>query len=91
MTGARITEMPVSHYPRKFGRAYYGLERTVKVLLDLLTVKFLGLLNIRDFYEVYTDPKWRHGLRRTPLGAVDSTSRIIAILSEGGEGEGEGD
>jgi len=39
--GARITEMPVSHHPRKFGRANYGLERTVKVLLDLFTVKFL--------------------------------------------------
>jgi glycosyltransferase involved in cell wall biosynthesis len=39
--GARITEMPVSHHPRKFGRANYGLERTLKVLLDLFTVKFL--------------------------------------------------
>jgi glycosyltransferase involved in cell wall biosynthesis len=39
--GARITEMPVSHHPRKFGRANYGLDRTVKVLLDLFTVKFL--------------------------------------------------
>jgi glycosyltransferase involved in cell wall biosynthesis len=39
--GARITEMPVSHHPRKFGRANYGLERIAKVLLDLFTVKFL--------------------------------------------------
>lgn len=39
--GARITEMPVSHHPRKFGRANYGLDRTLKVLLDLFTVKFL--------------------------------------------------
>jgi len=39
--GARITEIPVSHHPRKFGRANYGLERTVKVILDLFTVKFL--------------------------------------------------
>ena len=39
--GSRITELPVSHRPRKFGRANYGLERTVKVLLDLFTVKFL--------------------------------------------------
>ena len=39
--GARITEIPVRHHPRKFGVAKYGLERTVKVLLDLFTVKFL--------------------------------------------------
>ncbi|HEX2992925.1 MAG TPA: hypothetical protein VHO49_19715, partial [Anaerolineales bacterium] len=39
--GARITELPVRHHPRKFGKAKYGLERTVKVVLDLFTVKFL--------------------------------------------------
>ena len=39
--GARITELPVRHHPRKFGVAKYGLERTVKVVLDLFTVKFL--------------------------------------------------
>jgi glycosyltransferase involved in cell wall biosynthesis len=39
--GAKITELPVHHHPRKFGKAKYGLERTLKVLLDLLTVKFL--------------------------------------------------
>ncbi len=39
--GAKITEVPVHHHERKFGRANYGLERTVKVILDLFTVKFL--------------------------------------------------
>jgi len=39
--GAKIAEMPVNHYPRKFGKAKYGLERTAKVILDLFTVKFL--------------------------------------------------
>ncbi len=39
--GARITEMPVRHHPRKFGRSKYGLMRTLKVILDLFTVKFL--------------------------------------------------
>ena len=39
--GARITEVVVQHHPRKFGKAKYGLERTLKVLLDLFTVKFL--------------------------------------------------
>jgi len=40
--GARIIEIPVRHHPRRFGKAKYGLERTVKVLLDLFTVKFLS-------------------------------------------------
>ncbi len=39
--GARIAEMPVRHYPRRFGKTKYGLERTLKVILDLFTVKFL--------------------------------------------------
>lgn len=39
--GARIIEVPVRHYARKYGQTKYGLERTVKVLLDLFTVKFL--------------------------------------------------
>ncbi len=39
--GAKITEMPVNHHPRKFGKTKYGLERTAKVVLDLFTVKFL--------------------------------------------------
>jgi len=39
--GARITEVIVNHHPRRFGKTKYGLERTVKVILDLFTVKFL--------------------------------------------------
>ncbi len=40
--GAKMMEMPVNHHPRRFGKAKYGLERTLKVVLDLLTVKFLS-------------------------------------------------
>ncbi len=39
--GARIAELPVEHHARAHGRTKYGLERTVKVMLDLFTVKFL--------------------------------------------------
>src|SRR6266545_3566379 len=39
--GARITEIPVRHHARKFGKTKYGLERTMKIILDLFTVKFL--------------------------------------------------
>ncbi|MFQ6000047.1 MAG: glycosyltransferase family 2 protein [Anaerolineae bacterium] len=39
--GVQVTEVPVNHRPRKFGQTKYGLSRTIKVLLDLLTVRFL--------------------------------------------------
>jgi dolichol-phosphate mannosyltransferase len=39
--GARITEIPVNHHARRHGKSKYGISRTVRVLLDLLTVKFL--------------------------------------------------
>jgi glycosyltransferase involved in cell wall biosynthesis len=39
--GVRIAELPVNHRPRRHGRSKYGLSRTVRVLLDLVTVKFL--------------------------------------------------
>ena len=48
--GARITEIPVNHYPRKFGKTKYGIERTVKVILDLFTVKFLISYGSKPIY-----------------------------------------
>jgi hypothetical protein len=48
--GAKITELPVHHHARKFGRAKYGLERTIKVLLDLFTVKFLLSYSSKPIY-----------------------------------------
>lgn len=39
--GARVTEIPVRHYARRYGKAKYGLSRTFKVVLDILAVRFL--------------------------------------------------
>lgn len=39
--GAKITEIPVNHHPRRFGTSKYGLGRTLKVSMDLLTVYFM--------------------------------------------------
>ena len=39
--GSRTLEMVVNHRPRRFGRSKYGLARTLRVVLDLVTVKFL--------------------------------------------------
>ena len=39
--GAKITEIPVKHHPRMYGKSKYGISRTFKVILDLFLVKFL--------------------------------------------------
>jgi glycosyltransferase involved in cell wall biosynthesis len=39
--GAKITELPVQHHARRYGKTKYGLSRTIRVILDLFTVKFL--------------------------------------------------
>jgi dolichol-phosphate mannosyltransferase len=40
--GASVAEIEVEHHPRRFGKSKYGFERTFKVILDLMVVKFLG-------------------------------------------------
>jgi glycosyltransferase involved in cell wall biosynthesis len=39
--GAKILEVPVRHHARQYGKSKYGLERTMKVVLDLMAVQFL--------------------------------------------------
>ena len=39
--GARIGEVQVNHHPRRYGRSKYGIDRTFRVLMDLLTVWFM--------------------------------------------------
>lgn len=48
--GARIAEMPVNHRARRFGKSKYGIGRTLKVLLDLLTTKFLSSYLTKPIY-----------------------------------------
>jgi len=48
--GARITELPVNHRRRAFGRSKYSLSRTSRVLLDLFTVKLLGSYSTKPIY-----------------------------------------
>ena len=48
--GARVTEIVVEHHPRLHGRSNYGLERVLKVLLDLIVVKFLFRYSNKPIY-----------------------------------------
>lgn len=48
--GARITEVVVRHHERRAGKSKYGITRTFKVLMDLITVKFLGRYATKPLY-----------------------------------------
>jgi len=48
--GARVTELPVEHHARTRGKSNYGIERTVKALLDLIVVKFLASYATKPIY-----------------------------------------
>jgi len=48
--GVTMTEVPVSHRPRRFGKSKYGLSRTLRVLLDLITVRFLLSYSTRPIH-----------------------------------------
>lgn len=49
-SGARVTEMEVNHRHRLRGQTKYGLSRTLKVILDLMTVKFLGKFSTKPIH-----------------------------------------
>ncbi|MCB0086308.1 MAG: glycosyltransferase family 2 protein, partial [Caldilineaceae bacterium] len=48
--GGRVTEVPVNHRARQFGSSKYGIGRTVRVVLDLITVWFLGSYSTRPLH-----------------------------------------
>ena len=48
--GYRVTEVAVNHRPRLHGRSRYGAERTIRGLLDLLTVTFMGRYRHRPLH-----------------------------------------
>lgn len=50
LAGASITEMEVTHHAREFGRSKYGISRTFRVILDLITLKFLGSYGTKPLY-----------------------------------------
>lgn len=48
--GGTITEIVVNHHARKYGTSKYGINRTLKVMLDLMTVQFLGDFGSKPIY-----------------------------------------
>lgn len=48
--GGRVAEIPVAHYPRTAGKSKYGLSRTIKVVFDLVTIKFMQSYLTKPLY-----------------------------------------
>ena len=74
MVGARITELPVNHRPRTYGKSKYSLTRTSRVMLDLITVKLLGSYS--------TKPMYFFGFAAFVLWAIAFVLAAIVILQK---------
>ncbi|HKW60824.1 MAG TPA: glycosyltransferase family 2 protein [Candidatus Dormibacteraeota bacterium] len=74
MVGARITELPVHHRPRTYGKSKYSLSRTSRVMLDLITVKLLGSYS--------TKPMYFFGFAAFGLWALAAVLALIVILQK---------
>ncbi len=72
--GANITEVVVNHRPRLYGQSKYGLWRTFKVILDLITVKFL--LDYR------TTPMYLFGGFGLGLIGISALTLFVALLNK---------
>ena len=63
--GVRVAEVPVNHHARKYGKSKYGISRTIRVFLDLMTVRFLLSFDTRPIHVFGT-----LGLLTTGLGIL---------------------
>jgi glycosyltransferase involved in cell wall biosynthesis len=71
--GARITEMPVRHHARRFGESKYGISRTLKVMVDLFTLKMITTFRSR--------PLVGYGLAALPMLAVAAMFGVMWIVA----------
>jgi glycosyltransferase involved in cell wall biosynthesis len=70
--GARVAEIPVTHHARTMGKSKYGLSRTVKVVFDLITIKFMA--------SYQTKPLYLFGWAGLLTFAVSALSTLLAFL-----------
>lgn len=78
--GAKVTEIPVKHHPRTKGESKYGLSRAIKVVFDLITVKFLATYQTKPLYVFGT-----FGLLALGLSAIVGIWAISLKLTGGAD------
>ena len=77
--GARITEVKVNHRARQFGSSKYGIDRTFRVLMDLLTVWFMKRFLTRPMYV------FGFGGLIAMLGSLLASTYLLAVKLMGGD------
>ena len=77
--GARITEVKVNHRARQFGSSKYGIDRTFRVLMDLLTVWFMKRFLTRPMYV------FGFGGLIAMLGSLLASSYLLVLKLMGGD------
>jgi hypothetical protein len=70
--GARVAEIPVDHHARTMGKSKYGISRTVKVIFDLITIKFMA--------EYHTKPLYVFGAFGMIAFAISMVTGLWAII-----------
>src|SRR5688572_11930863 len=70
--GARVAEIPVDHHARTMGKSKYGISRTIKVVFDLITIKFMA--------EYHTKPLYVFGAFGMIAFAISVISGVWAIF-----------
>jgi glycosyltransferase involved in cell wall biosynthesis len=73
MTGARVTEMPVTHHPRRYGSSKYGFDRIFKVMSDIFAMNLIIRFS--------SNPLKGFGLLAAPLGVLTTLFAVLAILA----------
>lgn len=81
--GAQIAELKVNHRPRLRGKSKYGITRTLRVALDLLTVKFLASYSTRPAH-VFGPIGILSGLAGFAMGLYLTVQKLIYDLPIGG-------
>jgi len=77
--GARITEVKVNHRARQFGSSKYGIDRTFRVLMDLLTVWFMKRFLTRPMYV------FGFGGLIAMFGSLVASTYLLAVKLMGGD------
>jgi dolichol-phosphate mannosyltransferase len=76
--GARVAEIPVEHHARTMGKSKYGLSRTIKVVFDLMTIKFMASYQTKPIYVFGT-----FGLIAFALSVIAGVWALFLKLFEG--------
>jgi glycosyltransferase involved in cell wall biosynthesis len=80
--GVAVAELPVNHAPRRFGTSKYGIGRTLRVVLDLITVRFLLSYGTRPM-QIFGLLGLIFGLLGTALGAYLAVVKLVLGMSIG--------